>query len=217
MATGQEGARFRGHLAWHDQHIHQQIDHQGRGDEVEHDGGDDDVAAAFCLQPGRNEGPGRAEKCSTDDGEGHRHIPGHITVERKRHQCGTQPANIGLTFGADIEQAGMESDRNGEAGEDEARRVKQREADGVATTEGAFDEQAKCRQRIFTDGPDDEAGNQKGGDDVQQRQQAVADPVWQGGGSGAHSCLMRRCRPSSGPASVLRLPPFFLQRHARRT
>ncbi|MNK99848.1 hypothetical protein D3C87_1202640 [compost metagenome] len=92
------------------------------------------MATAFCLQPCRNKRPGRAENRSADDGEGHRHIPRHITVERQRHQRRAQSANIGLTFRADVEQTGMEGDRHREAGEDETRRIKQREADGIATT-----------------------------------------------------------------------------------
>lgn len=43
----------------------------------------------------------------------------------------------------------MEGNGNGEAGEDEARRVKQREANGVTSAERAFDQQAKRRQRVF--------------------------------------------------------------------
>jgi hypothetical protein len=52
---------FPGHLARHDQHVHEQIDHHRRADEVEHDGGDDDVTAPLGLQPGWDQRPGGAE------------------------------------------------------------------------------------------------------------------------------------------------------------
>ena len=57
-----QGRGFRDLLARRDQHVDQQIGHQRRGDEVEHDRRDHDVAAAPGLQPARDERPEAAEQ-----------------------------------------------------------------------------------------------------------------------------------------------------------
>ena len=46
------------HGSWRLEDVDQEVSRpSGGGDEVEHDGGDDDVAAALGLQPGRDEAP----------------------------------------------------------------------------------------------------------------------------------------------------------------
>ncbi len=47
------------------------------------------------------------------------------------------PAMLAWPFRADVEEAGMEGDREGEAGEDEVGRVEQRVAEPLAIAEGA--------------------------------------------------------------------------------
>ena len=118
----------RRHRARRLQHVDQQIDHQRRGDEVEHDRGDDDVAAALGLQLGRDEGPGRAEerrrrrwRAGSASGQcGQGRGPGRRARRRGRR--------LGLALAADVEQAGVEGDRDGEAGEDEVGGVVERDS-----------------------------------------------------------------------------------------
>jgi hypothetical protein len=56
-------------LAGRSRSVDEQIDQQRRGQEIEHDGRDDDMAAPASLQIARNKGPGRAESA----GNGQRH------------------------------------------------------------------------------------------------------------------------------------------------
>ena len=135
LPTAAKSRLSRRHRARRDQHVHQQIDHQRRGDEVEHDGGDDDVAAALGLQPGRHRGPGGAEqrppRRSRAAISSH---AGRYAVEREDDEADAQPAEIGLALAADVEQAGMEGDRHREAGEDEVGGVVERVADRLRTS-----------------------------------------------------------------------------------
>src|SRR5262245_23461840 len=69
-AGGRELPRLRRLLARLDQDVHQEIRHERRGDEVEHDRRDHDVAAAACLEPPRHERPQKAEEGRGGDGDG---------------------------------------------------------------------------------------------------------------------------------------------------
>ncbi len=90
-------------------------------------------------------------------------------IKRQRHEGSTQTADIGLTFRADVEEARMKGDRNGKAGKDEACGIKQRKADRIAATERAFDQQAQRRKRVLANPPHNEAGDEKGNDQIEQR------------------------------------------------
>ena len=57
-----QGLGFRDLLARRDQHVDQEIGHQRRCQEIEHDRRDHDVAAAPGLQPARDERPEAAEQ-----------------------------------------------------------------------------------------------------------------------------------------------------------
>jgi len=126
----------------------------------------------------RDEGPGGAKQAGTHHGHRHGDIPGDIVVERQRNQRAAETAKIRLPFRTDVEQASMNGDRNGEAGEDEARRIIERKTNAFAAAECALDQQRQGRKRAFADQPDDEAGDQEGDDEVQNRDEAVIDPVW---------------------------------------
>ena len=65
-----EPVAFRNLRAWLDQHIDDHIGHERRGDEVEHDRGDHDVAAAFGLEIAWDQRPDAAEEGCCQDGEG---------------------------------------------------------------------------------------------------------------------------------------------------
>ena len=57
-----EHSRLRRHLPGFDQDIDQQINHDGRSYEVEHDGRDNNMTASISLQPSWNKGPGCTEQ-----------------------------------------------------------------------------------------------------------------------------------------------------------
>ena len=48
---------FRGHLPRFDKNVDQQVNHQHRSNEIEHDGGDYHMASAFCLEVSWNSTP----------------------------------------------------------------------------------------------------------------------------------------------------------------
>ncbi len=98
-------------------------------------------------------------------------------MERRERRA--EPGDIGLALDADIEQAGVEADRDGEAGEDEARRVIERKADAFEIAERAGDQDLHRLQRVLADRQHDEAGNDEGGGDVDQRDQRDVGPLRQ--------------------------------------
>ena len=61
-AAAREGRAFHRHQPGRLEVVDQQPDQQRAGQEVEHDGGDDHMAAAVGLQPGRHRRPGHAEE-----------------------------------------------------------------------------------------------------------------------------------------------------------
>ena len=176
--AGRQGLGFRDLLAGRDQHVDQEIGHQRRGDEVEHDGRDHDVAAAPGLQPARDERPDPAEQGRGEDRRRHHEDPGQ-PAEIEGHQRDAQAAEIGLALAADVEQAAVERDGDGEPREDEARGVEQRVADRLLVAEGAEHQQAKRLERVFAEHDDDQPGYQEGRAEVQERQEAQIDPARQ--------------------------------------
>ena len=72
------------------------------------------MAAAMGLQPARHEGPGGAEQSGAGN-RGRDQERQRQEVEIEAGEGDAQAAEIGLAFGADIEEARMVGDREGEA------------------------------------------------------------------------------------------------------
>ena len=197
LRTRRESARARLHGADRFEHRDQQIDHQAGGDEVEHDRGDDDVAAALRLQIRRDQRPERAEKEGEADRQRQVQPPGQHCAKRQGDDGDAETTEIGLPLAADVEQPAMESDGDGEPGEDEVRRVIEREADALAIAERALDHQPRRLDRAFADDQHDEPGDEEGDDEIDQRDHPEIDPDRQLGIGTAHMRL-------TGSASGLR-------------
>ena len=69
-------AAFNRHAAHGPEPVVDEIDHQAGGNEIEHDGGDDDVAAALGLQVARDPGPESAKQHRRQNGERDHNGPG---------------------------------------------------------------------------------------------------------------------------------------------
>src|SRR5262249_984242 len=80
---------------------------------------------------------------------------------------------------ADVEQAGMEGDRDGKAGEDEIGGVVERVADRLGRADGADDEQPERVQGIDADDAHDDADGDEGKRDVDQRHERNLRPAGQ--------------------------------------
>ena len=159
---GRDHRRFRRQDAGGLQDVDHHVDHDRRGDEVEHDGGDDDVAAALGLQPAGDEGPEAADRRRREDRR-----PGSVSHQGRdcigeRDEDDAEAGDIGLAVAADVEEAGMGGDRHREAGEDEVGRVVERVAEVVAVAEGAGDDGLKRGERVLADGEDDDARDDEG-------------------------------------------------------
>ena len=77
-------------------------------------------------------------------------------------QPDAEPAEIGLALAADVEQPGMEGDRDREAGEDEVGGVVERVADRLDIAEGAVTSSSHRLERVLADEEHDEPGDQEG-------------------------------------------------------
>ena len=139
------------------EHIDQQIGHQRRGDEVEHDRRDHDVASPLRLEPGRDEGPGGAEQGARQDRDW-QEDPKRPRAKPEANKPHSKTADVGLALGSDVEEPGMVGDRNGKPREDEVRRVVEGESDGILGSEGPRDHQLEGCQRTLADEPYQEAG-----------------------------------------------------------
>ena len=95
----------------------------------------------------------------------------------QRDQRRAEARDIGLPLDADVEQAGVEADRHRKAGEDEAGRVIKREADALEIAERAGDQDLHRFERVLADRQHDEAGNDEGGRDVDERNQRDVGPL----------------------------------------
>ena len=73
-----------------------------------------------------------------------------------------EAADIGLPLAADVEQAGVEGDGDGEAGEDEVGGVVERVADRLAVAERAVDQELGGLERVLADQEDDQPGDEEG-------------------------------------------------------
>ena len=97
----------------------------------------------------------------------------------KRDKRRAEAPDIGLALSADVEQTGMETDRDREPGKDEARRVEQRVADSFEIAERAEDEALDGLQRILANRQHDEARDNKSGGDVDERDERDIRPSGQ--------------------------------------
>ena len=134
------------------------------------------MAAAIGLQPARHRRPDTAEQGSPDHRQRQQRIPGQQPVQCQDHKPDPEPADIGLSFAADIEQPGMEGDRDGKAGEDEIGRVIERVADGLVIAESPVEHDVQRFDRVFAERQDDKGGDRERGEDVQGRDNPDIDP-----------------------------------------
>src|SRR5208337_3414922 len=177
---------FRVHLPGDAQHVDQQVAHYGGRDVVEHDRRDDDVAVAVGLQIARDRGEGGAEQGGGDD-RGHHQRISRQEAEIEGRKRGAEAGDIGLSLDPDVEEPCMEADGDREPGEDEAGRVIEGEADALEVAERAGDEDLHGLERVLADRQHDEAGNDEGGRDVDERNQRDVGPGRQGLERRAHA------------------------------
>src|SRR5271165_6830113 len=98
----------------------------------------------------------------------------------ERSERRPETGDIGLALHADVEETGVEADCDREAGEDETRRVIEREADALEIAERAGDENLHRLERVLADRQHDEAGNDESGGDVDERNERDVGPGGQG-------------------------------------
>ena len=170
-----EGRGLRDLLAGPDDDVDQKIGHQRRGQEVEHDRRDHDVAAAPCLQPARDERPQAAEQRRRGDRE-RQHERERQPAEIEADQRDPEAAEVGLALAADVEQAAVEGDRDREPGEDEAGRVVERVADRLAVAERAIDQELDRLERVLAEQQHEQARDEERRRQVEQRQEPEIDP-----------------------------------------
>ena len=179
--------RLHGAGPGHD--VDEQVDHHRGGDEIEHDGRDDDVAAPVGLQPRGHEGPGGAEESGPGDGRGHDQGKGQ-EIQVQAHQGCPQSADVGLALAPDIEQAAVKGHRHRQPGKDEVGGVEEGIADRLLEAEGAPYQYPYHLPRVLADQQHDQAGDGEGGQQVERRQQPQDRPTGQTGrrsrGHGAH-------------------------------
>jgi hypothetical protein len=101
---------------------------QHAGQPIEHDRGDDDVAAALGLEVPRDRRPDRTECSSSKDPEWDEKKTGQ-KIEVQDHESGAEAAERRLPLTADVEEACMIGNRHRQAREDEVRGIEQGEAD----------------------------------------------------------------------------------------
>src|SRR3546814_930476 len=108
-------------------------------------------------------------------------------VDRQDAEGGAEAADVGLPLAADIEQAGVEGDGHGEAGEHEVCGVVEGVADGEVIAKGAVEDDLHREHRVDADEPQDDAGDEEGERDVDERDQRHVDPARDPAGGRAHS------------------------------
>ena len=129
---------------------HQPAVHEMDGDPVEQDGADHLVHAAAHLEHAGEEAPHGAGRGRGAEAE----RPGaNAACDRRR-----QAAPDELSFGADVEEADGEGDRDAQAGENQHRGLDGGLAEGTRSAERAGDEVAEARQRIAARRGDGEEG-----------------------------------------------------------
>ncbi len=149
------------------------------------------MAVAVGLQIARDRRERGTEQGRGED-RGDRQRVARQEAEVKRGERGPEAGDVGLALDPDVEQAGVEAERDREAGEDEARRVIEREADALEIAERAPDQDLHRLERVLADGEHDEAGDDEGGGDVDQRDQRDVSPLRQGLEGRAHAASFSR-------------------------
>lgn len=152
------------------------VAHHRGSDEVEENGGDDDVTAALGLQHARDIGP-EGPECRAEDNHQREHDSPMQTIKRQGDEDDAQPGDIGLTFTADIEHAGMIGQRHGQTGEDEIGGVIERIAKAHTIAEGAIEHDAHGLERVLANGQNNQAPNEEGQNDIEDRQQGHIGPT----------------------------------------
>mmetsp|Transcript_6590 Transcript_6590/g.27248 ORF Transcript_6590/g.27248 Transcript_6590/m.27248 type:complete len:448 (-) Transcript_6590:5333-6676(-) len=196
-AVGKLG-RLDRHAAGRAQPVHQQIAVQPGGKEVEHDGRDDDVAAAPGLQIRRHGRPQHAEARGGQHQQRQHHDGRQLGTQPQRDQGHAHAAQRRLPLAADIEQAGMNGHGHGQTREDEGRRVVQRIAEAARAAKRAIQQHAQCLPGAVADEHDDPAGHKQRDGEVPQRQQADVDPLRELDGL-AHATARSSCAAISKP------------------
>src|SRR5207248_4593105 len=185
--------------------------HRG-GDEVEHDGGYDDVAAARDEEPC---GSQRPEHAARGRGE-HREREGGPAQYRSREQAyqrGQQAPDIGLAIAADIENAGMERQSDREPRQDEVGGVIERVAEARAVSSSAGRERAQGFDGVGARSQHDECRDQQGRQQIDQWNQDRRAPTQyrvpqpHAASAPAISRLSPRSLAASGPTSPTMRPP----------
>jgi hypothetical protein len=174
-----ELAAARQHLARRPQDVRADIDHQRRRDEIEHDGGDHDVAAAIGLKISRDERPAGTERHRRHQAKRDKHDSRQIGIEQQHRERRAEAGDIGLPFAADIEEAGVKGDRDRQPGEHEVGGVVERVADRDRVIDGAPRHDAHRVDGVDADDEHHQAGDQQGLDQVDDRHQADIDPARQ--------------------------------------
>ena len=99
-----------------------------------------------CSQAGRNaQAAPNERRARRSRAERPATTAGYVS-KRERDERHAEAAEIGLPLAADVEQPGVEGDRDGEAGQDEVGGVEEREADALAVAERAA-ERRSCAAR----------------------------------------------------------------------
>ncbi len=118
---------------------------------------------------------------------GIRNIARQDRVEGQQHEADAEPTDIGLPLPTDVEQPGMERDRDRKPGEHEIGRVIERVADGFRISERAVDENAHRFERVGPDREHDQPGEEKCDQHVRDRNQSDLDPTRQRLAGRAHA------------------------------
>ena len=148
---------FRLHRSRRRKPIDEKIDDQGGSDKIEHDGGDDNVAAAFGLQIAGHESPGRPECSSSNSGKDKNERP-REKIEIKADESYTKSGYISLAFGSNVEKPGVKCDGKSKAGKNKIGCVKQRVAKPLGLPKCALNDNSGCSQWIFADGDQKNGG-----------------------------------------------------------
>jgi hypothetical protein len=177
--AGVEGAAFGRHVAGLLQRAHQQVGQQRRGDEVEHDGRDDRVAAAPGLQCAGHRAPHAAEGGSRQHHQRQHQHGRQVGAQAQRRQARAQAAHDGLPLAADVEQAAMEGDGHRQPREHEGGGVVQRVADAGRRAEGALGQQREHLGGVEAHEQRHAAGHQQRDGQVDGGQQGHVHPARQ--------------------------------------
>ena len=116
----------------------QQVVDESQRDEVEHDRRDDFVGTGLGSQVAGNAAPDGTTDQGGDDGQ--RDVDEDGQVELEADHEGEHAADEHLTVGADVEETGLESDGNGQTGQDQRSRPGEGLGDGAEATEGTLEE-----------------------------------------------------------------------------